>query len=155
MKNADEIGLPYEIISVEEAISEEPLLSKDIRFALRTIDTGFDPFRLCIAQAYDANMKGDEIRTHQEVIGMLMDDSRVVGLRVLNKKENHIYEVYAKLVINAAGPWCSQITEMAGFAIPMKPNKGSTGIYSMRPTKTLIGILRTPEIGRASCRERV
>ena len=147
MKNADEIGRPYEIISVEEATSEEPLLSKDIQFALRTIDTGFDPFRLCIAQAYDAKMKGAQIRTHQEVIGILMEGSRVVGLRVLNKKENHIYEVYAKLVINAAGPWCSQITEMAGFAIPMKPNKGSTGIYSMRPTKTLIGILRTPADG--------
>ena len=57
MKNADDIGLPYEIISVEEATSEEPLLTKDIRFALRTIDTGFDPFRLCIAQAYDAKKK--------------------------------------------------------------------------------------------------
>ena len=33
MKNADDIGLPYEIISVEEATSEEPLLTKDIRFA--------------------------------------------------------------------------------------------------------------------------
>jgi len=147
MKNADEIGLPYEIISVEEATQQEPLLSKEIRFALRTIDTGFDPFRLCIAQAYDAKMKGAEIRTHHEVIGALMDKNRVVGLRVLDKIENRIYEVYAKLVINAAGPWCSQITEMAGFVIPMKPNKGSTGIYSMRPTKTLIGILRVPADG--------
>lgn len=55
-----------------------------------------------------------------------MEGNRVVGLRVLDKTENNIYEVYAKLIINAAGPWCSQITEMAGFAIPMKPNKGST-----------------------------
>lgn len=147
MKNADEIGLPYEIISVEEAIKQEPLLTKDIRFALRTIDTGFDPFRLCIAQAYDAKKKGAEIRTHHEVIGALMDGKRVIGLRVLDKTENVIYEVRADLIINAAGPWCSQITEMAGFAIPMKPNKGSTGIYSMRPTKTLIGILRTPADG--------
>ncbi len=147
MKNADEIGLPYEIISVEEATQQEPLLSREIRFALRTIDTGFDPFRLCIAQAYDAKMKGAEIRTHHEVIGALMDKNRVVGLRVLDKMENRIYEVYAKLVINAAGPWCSQITEMAGFAIPMKPNKGSTGIYSMRPTRSLIGILRVPADG--------
>lgn len=147
MHNADEIGLPYQIISVEEAVKDEPLLSKDIRFALRTIDTGFDPFRLCIAQAYDAKTKGAIIRTHHEVIGALMDGNRVVGVRVLDKKENRIYEARAKLVINAAGPWCSQITEMAGFAIPMKPNKGSTGIYSMRPTKTLIGILRTPADG--------
>ncbi|MDD3404015.1 MAG: FAD-dependent oxidoreductase [Hespellia sp.] len=147
MKNADEIGIPYEIISVEEAIEAEPLLSKEIRFALRTIDTGFDPFRLCIAQAYDAKIKGATIRTHHEVIGALMEGKKVVGLRVLDKTENKIYEVYAKIIINAAGPWCSQITEMAGFAIPMKPNKGSTGIYSMRPTKTLIGILRTPADG--------
>ncbi|MDO5146218.1 MAG: FAD-dependent oxidoreductase [Eubacteriales bacterium] len=147
MKNADEIGLPYEIISVEEAVEAEPLLSKDIKFALRTIDTGFDPFRLCIAQAYDAKMKGAEIRTHHEVIGVLMEENRVVGLRVLDKTENRIYEVYAKVIINAAGPWCSQITEMAGFAIPMKPNKGSTGIYSMRPTTVLIGILRVPDDG--------
>lgn len=147
MHNADEIGLPYKIIPVEEAIECEPLLAKDIRFALRTIDTGFDPFRLCISQAYDAKIKGAQIRTHHEVIGALMEDNRVVGLRVLDKTENRIYEIYAKIVINAAGPWCSQITEMAGFAIPMKPNKGSTGIYSMRPTTTLIGILRTPADG--------
>ncbi|MDD6348304.1 MAG: FAD-dependent oxidoreductase [Lachnospiraceae bacterium] len=147
MKRADEIGLPYEIISVEEARECEPVLSEDIKFALRTIDTGFDPFRLCIAQAYDAKIHGAEIRTHHEVIGALMDGNRVVGLRVLDKEENNIYEVYADLVINASGPWCSQITEMAGFAIPMKPNKGSTGIYSMRPTTTLIGILRVPADG--------
>lgn len=147
MKNADEIGLPYEIISVEEAVEAEPLLSSEIKFALRTIDTGFDPFRLCIAQAYDAKVKGATIRTHNEVIGLIMDGDSVVGLRVLDKTKNQIYEVGAKVVINASGPWGSEITQMAGFKIPIKPNKGTTGIYSMRPTQTLIGILRTPADG--------
>jgi glycerol-3-phosphate dehydrogenase len=36
---------------------------------------------------------------------------------------------------------------MAGFRIPIKPNKGTMGVYNMRPTKTLIGILRTPSDG--------
>ena len=147
MKNADDIGLAYEPITVEEALDVEPLLDPDIKFALRAKDTGFDPFRLCIAQAYDAKTKGAIIRCHTEVIGLLMEGKKVIGVRALDKKENRIYEIRAKLVINAAGPWCSQITEMAGFAIPMKPNKGSTAIYSMRPTKVLIGILRVPDDG--------
>lgn len=147
MAGADEIGLPYEVIPVEEALAAEPLLSPDIKFALRTIDTGFDPFRLCVAQANDARNRGAQIRTHHEVVGTIMEGSRVVGLRVLDRLENSLYEVRTDLVINATGPWCSQITELAGFSIPMKPNKGTTGIYSMRPTTALIGILRVPADG--------
>lgn len=147
MKNADQIGLPYEIISVEQARAMEPLLAADIQFALRTIDTGFDPFRLCMAQAYDAQQHGAVIRTHSEVIALLQHDRRVIGVRVLDHIQHSVYEVSADLVINAAGPWGGQITEMAGFHIPMKPNKGTMGVYSMRPTSVLIGILRTPADG--------
>ncbi len=147
MKNADEIGLPYEVITPEEAIQDEPLLAHDIRFALRSIDTGFDPFRLCIAQAYDAKVKGGTIRTHNEVIGLLMEGKKVTGVKVLDRRNGTIYEVEARLVINASGPWGSRVTEMAGFKIPVKPNKGTMGVYNMRPTKTLIGILRTPADG--------
>lgn len=147
MKNADDIGLPYEIITPEEAVADEPLLTPDIQFALRSIDTGFDPFRLCIAQAYDAKVKGGTIRTHSDVVGMLMDGNKVVGVKVLDRRDGNIYEVEADLVINAAGPWGSRLTEMAGFKIPIKPNKGTMGVYNMRPTKTLIGILRTPSDG--------
>jgi glycerol-3-phosphate dehydrogenase len=128
MKNADEIGLPYEVITPEEAIKEEPLLSHDIKFALRGSDTGFDPFRLCIAQAYDAKVKGGTIRTHSEVVGLLMEGKKVAGVKVLDRHNGTIYEIEAKLVINASGPWGSRITEMAGFRIPIKPNKGTMGV---------------------------
>lgn len=147
MESADEIGLPYEVISVEEAVKDEPLLAGDIQFALRTIDTGFDPFRLCIAQAYDAKVKGASIRTHSEVIDLIVEDQTVKGVKVLDRKNGNVYEIYAKMVVNAAGPWGSRVTEMAGFKIPIKPNKGTMGVYNMRPTKTLIGILRIPSDG--------
>lgn len=147
MKVADEIGLHYEIMPVEKILEEEPLFTKDLKLVLKADDTGFDPFRLCIAQAYDAKINGAEIRTHHEVLGVLMDGKKVVGLKVLDREENRIYEIKTKLVINAAGPWSSQITEMAGFTIPMKPNRGSTAIYSMRPTKHMFCILRYPSDG--------
>ena len=147
MENADEIGLPYEVITPEEAIQDEPLLADDIQFALRTIDTGFDPFRLCIAQAYDAKVKGAVIRTHSEVIDLIMEADTVKGVKVLDRKNGTIYEICAKIVVNAAGPWGSRVTEMAGFKIPVNPNKGTMGVYNMRPTKTLIGILRVPSDG--------
>lgn len=118
MKVADEIGLHYEEVPVEKVLEEEPLFVKDLKLALKADDVGFDPFRLCIAQAYDAKIKGAEIRTHHEVLGLLMDGKKVVGLKVLDREENRIYEIKTKLVINAAGPWSSQITEMAGFSIP-------------------------------------
>lgn len=147
MECADEIGLPYKVITPEEAVEDEPLLANDIQFALRTIDTGFDPFRLCIAQAYDAKVKGGTIRTHSEVIGLLQENNKVIGVKVLDRRNGNVYDILAKLIINAAGPWGSRVTEMAGFSIPIKPNKGTMGVYNMRPTKTLIGILRIPSDG--------
>ena len=150
MKNADEIGLPYEVADVKETLEDEPLLADDIQFAIRTIDTGFDPFRLCIAQAYDAKSKGAVIKTHTEVVALLFDpenDKKIRGVKVLNRLTNEIYDIGCKLVINASGAWGSQVTEMAGFKIPVKPNKGTMGVYAMRPTKALIGILRYPGDG--------
>ena len=123
MKVADEIGLEYEVLTPEEVREKEPLFTKDIKFVLRSNDTGFDPFRLCIAQAYDAKVRGAEIRTHHEVVGVLMEDNRVKGVRVLDRINNRLYEIRAKVVINAAGPWSAEITRMAGFDIPMKPNR--------------------------------
>ena len=147
MKVADEIGLEYEVLTPEEVREKEPLFTKDIKFVLRSNDTGFDPFRLCIAQAYDAKVRGAEIRTHHEVVGVLMEDNRVKGVRVLDRINNRLYEIRAKVVINAAGPWSAEITRMAGFDIPMKPNRGSTAVYSMRPTKTMFCMLRYPTDG--------
>ena len=51
MKVADEIGLHYEEVPVEKVLEEEPLFTKDLKLVLKVDDTGFDPFRLCIAQA--------------------------------------------------------------------------------------------------------
>jgi len=120
MKVADEIGLEYEVLTPEEVREKKNLCSQRIlKFVhpLRTI-RGFDPFRLCIAQAYDAKVRGAEIRTHHEVVGVIVEDNRVKGVRVLDRINNKLYEIGAKVVINAAGPWSAEITRMAGFDIP-------------------------------------
>ena len=147
MKTADEIGLAYDVLDPEEVRKKEPLFTKDLKFVLHSVDTGFDPFRLCIAQAYDAKMKGGEIRTHHEVKGLIVEDNRVTGVKVLDKLSNNFYEIEAKVVINAAGPWSGEVTKMAGLKIGMKPNRGSTAIYGMRPTKAMFCMLRYPADG--------
>jgi glycerol-3-phosphate dehydrogenase subunit B len=59
-------GIPAEVLSGEEAREIEPYLTHDVERAIRVPDGAIDPFRLCVANAADAEEHGARIETHTD-----------------------------------------------------------------------------------------
>src|SRR5690606_18052371 len=57
-------------------------------------------------------LRGGEVRFGARVTGVVEDGGRVTGVRLADGTTET-----GDLVVNAAGPWCNQLNEMAGVDI--------------------------------------
>jgi glycerol-3-phosphate dehydrogenase len=137
-------GINAEIIDPEYAKQIEPAVNPDLIGAVRVPDASIDPFRLSTANIIDAKRHGCRFLTYHEVIGFLIDNGRIKGVRLRNHKTGETCEVHSKLTINAAGSWGCLIAKMAGVTVNMFPAKGSLLIFGHRVNNMVINRCRKP-----------
>ena len=147
-----DIGVPVEVLSGEEAREVEPYLSREVERAISVPDGAVDPFRLCVANALDAEDHGARIETHAEVTDLIVEDATVVGAEVVHAdgpgKERaegspgEREEIRADHVVNATGAWAGQIGEMAGVAVAVRPSKGAMTVTNVRQVDTVVNRCR-------------
>ena len=142
-----EAGIYCREISVEEALAGEPNLNPDIVRALKVPDATIDPFRLAAANALDAVERGAAVHTHTEVTGLIKQQDSLVGLRCLDGLHNEEFEVYAPMIVNAAGVWGQRICQLAGLTLTMFPSKGSMVIIDYRINNVVVNRCRPPADG--------
>ncbi len=101
------LGERRKMLNVSETLKQEPLLSNSkllgggLYFEYRTDDS-----RLVIELAKSAFAAGALLLNYAEVISFLQDeDGKVRGARVKNSVSDESFEVRAKVVVNASGPW--------------------------------------------------
>lgn len=133
-------GIPVEVLSGPAARREEPLLSTDVKRALRVPDAAIDPFRLVAATAASAESHGATIRTHTPVTDVLVEEGAVVGVEVDDSDEQKT--VRAEHVVNAAGPWAGKLAAKAGVDVPMQPAKGAMAVTNVRHVDTVVNRCR-------------
>lgn len=88
------------------------------------------PERLCLANVLQAEKEGAEVHNYTEVVKVLTERKNVKGIRVrdvLSGKEN---EYFAKMVVNASGPWVDKTNELLAdvknnFSTEIGGTKGS------------------------------
>ena len=137
-------GIKAEAIDPAEARLLEPAVNKDLIGAVRVPDGAVDPFRLTMANVYDARMHGADVLTYHEVVDLLKQGNRVVGVRLLNHHNHQIKEVRGQITINAAGIWGQKIVQMAGAQIGMFPAKGALLVFGHRVNNVVINRCRKP-----------
>jgi len=113
-------GVPAEILSGEETLRREPLISPECRCAFHLPNEGIiDPMRLTFAYAELAARNGADVRFHSPVIGFDKDGDRVVAAITPHDT------IRARYVVNAAGLHADTISQSAGGeAFRMWPRKG-------------------------------
>jgi len=113
---ADAVGVPFEIISPDEAKALFPLadLSDAIALAHLPTDGYVDPTGLTNALAKGARDNGAEINRHTPVEAIVRDGD---GWIVRTTKG----EIRAEIVVNAAGQWAREIGRMVGVEHPIVP----------------------------------
>jgi glycerol-3-phosphate dehydrogenase len=139
-------GIEAKEISIRKALEMEPNLNPDILSALVVPDGTIDPFRLSSANILDAKERGSTILTHTKVTGVIKSGSRITGVECIDLKGRKI-EVYADLVINAAGIWGQEVSALAGIEIKMFPSKGSMLIIDYRINNVVVNRCRPPADG--------
>lgn len=139
-----EAGISADIIDPVEAIRLEPSVNKSIVGAVRVPDGSVDPFRLTSSNVIDAKEHGATVKTYHEVVGLVKEQNRVIGVKVLDHRTKETYNIYGSIVVNAGGIWGQHIVEYADLKVRMLPAKGSLLIFGHRVNQVVLNRCRKP-----------
>lgn len=122
-------------------IQAEPAVGRHALGALEFLcDHQVNPFRLADACLEGARQNGVDLLPGTAVTGVLHQGVRVSGVH-----SPQLGDLHCRVLINAAGAWAAQLSEMAtGQAIPVKPIKGQIALTERLP-KLLEGCLTTSD----------
>ena len=137
-------GIRADVIDPKEALRIEPSANPEMIGAVRVPDGSIDPFRLTAANIIDAKAHGAQVLTYHEVLDLLREQERIVGVRVLDRKTGETTEYHAQIVVNAGGIWGHEIAKKAGVTINMLPAKGSLLIFGHRVNNVVLNRCRKP-----------
>ena len=90
-------------------------------------DGQFDDARLNVALACTAAHAGAAVVNHTRVIKFHKDGDRIVGVRARDMLNGNEYDVYAKVIINASGPFTDELRKMSNDSADhiMMPSAGA------------------------------
>jgi glycerol-3-phosphate dehydrogenase len=89
--------------------------------------------RLTLAFVHAAAEAGACCANHAEVEDLLQAGGRVAGAAVRDSLSGESFEVRARLVLNAAGPWAEELLVRAGLARPKAPLLRARNLVLRRP----------------------
>ncbi|MFP3121662.1 glycerol-3-phosphate dehydrogenase/oxidase [Ectobacillus funiculus] len=100
------------MLTKEKTIQKEPLLKQDgLKGGGYYVEYRTDDARLTIEVLKEAVARGAKAVNYAKVQSFLYNDGKICGVRVTDVIEGKVYEVYAKKIVNAAGPWVDQLRE--------------------------------------------
>jgi glycerol-3-phosphate dehydrogenase len=82
------------------------------------------PERLAIALVESMVRREAAAINYTEILAVLRDGDRVTGVSVRDRLSGETFDVRAPLVINAAGPWASEILSRSGASLPADRHPG-------------------------------
>jgi glycerol-3-phosphate dehydrogenase len=147
LKNSEKVGIPTEVLSPSRALDLVENLNPALEEAIKVPDCSIDPFRLCMLNAFTSRHRGGGVLIHHQVIDIVKEKGRCVGVRAQDRFTSQIKEIRAKVIINATGAWGNQIAHLSGSEAPMTLSKGSLIISNHRLTNMVINRLRPPSDG--------
>ncbi|AWX16120.1 anaerobic glycerol-3-phosphate dehydrogenase subunit A [Mergibacter septicus] len=135
-----------ETLQIEPELAKrlEPSVNPTLIGAVVVPDGTVDPFRLTAANMLDAKENGTKVFTYHEVIGLIREGGRVIGVEAYDHKHQIKQQFFAPVVVNAGGIWGQGIAEYADLKIKMFPAKGSLLIMGHRINNLVINRCRKP-----------
>ncbi len=144
IESCQKAGIRAEAIDPAEAVRLEPSVNKALIGAVRVPDGAVDPFRMTVANVYDARLHGADVLKYHEVTAILKDGCTVVGVEAYDAHNKEKKTFYSRIVVNAGGIWGHHIAEMAGVNVNMFPAKGALLVFGHRVNNMVINRCRKP-----------
>lgn len=138
------------IVSAREVVNQLPTVEiAGLRGGVVYHDGQFDDARLLIHLLMTAADRGATILNYASVTALLRQDGRVDGVIVRDGERGAEFQVRARVVVNAAGPFCDEIRRMADPATPplLAASRGSHVVLdrSFLPGESALLIPETPD----------
>lgn len=112
-------GLLYmsKFVSANEAIRQFPTLSRfsqgqKLRGSIMYYDGQMDDARFNVSLALTAALYGAAVANHTEVISLIRENDRVVGAKCRDTFTGDEFDIRAKVVVNATGPFTDSVRRM-------------------------------------------
>lgn len=147
IKGCAQVGIPVKEVPLEEAFRLEPLLTRQAIRVFEVPDATVDGFKLLWANVKSAVKYGGNYRTYCKVQSLWLENGQVIGVYAEDLITGETLQVRSKIVVNAAGPWSSEIAAMSGFDVHIQKSKGSLLVFNQRMFNRVINRLRTPGDG--------
>ncbi|WP_066395404.1 glycerol-3-phosphate dehydrogenase/oxidase [Neobacillus mesonae] len=101
------------MLSAEETLAKEPLVKRNgLKGGGYYVEYRTDDARLTIEVMKAAVEKGAFALNYTKVVKLVYDNEKVIGVVCEDMLTGETYEIYAKKIVNAAGPWVDTIREM-------------------------------------------
>lgn len=137
---AGKLGLgPSQILSREETLRRIPTVEPaGLRGGVIYHDGQFDDARLAVALARTCADLGGVPLNRMEVVGLLKGSGLVRGVAARDRESGREYEIGARVVVNAAGPFCDAVRHLDDPGAPpvIAP---SQGVHLVLPREFLPG----------------
>jgi len=140
-------GVLVEVLTTREALESEPRLSPRVTRCLKVHDGSIDPFSLVQANVDDARSAGATVLNHCAVTGMTVEDGRVMGVEVRDRRGALPSSIIPEIVVNAAGAWVDEVAKLAGGHVALGLDQGRMLVTDGRECRLVINRLRPPSNG--------
>ena len=106
---------PFEAVRQFPTLRTENVHEGTLKGSIVYYDGQFNDARLCLLLACTAAEEGAAVANYTEVVDLLKDEKsgRVCGARVRDKLSGKVFEVKAKQVVNACGPFSDSVRKMS------------------------------------------
>ncbi|MFQ5637920.1 MAG: glycerol-3-phosphate dehydrogenase [bacterium] len=118
--------MAYDILSYDKTLenhksySTEELVALEPNIRKKNLKGGFVyydcqvtyPERLCFENLIMAKEAGADIHNYTKVTGLILRGKKVTGVRLQDELTGEGFEIYGRVVINAAGPWVDEVLRL-------------------------------------------
>jgi glycerol-3-phosphate dehydrogenase len=101
---------PHKTFSPKELLTQEPSLNpQGLKGGVRYFDAQMDDARLCLENILMADDKGAKIANYVEAVSLMKENRKTVGIVAKDVRTGQIFEIRAKRVVCALGPWTNEV----------------------------------------------
>lgn len=96
--------------SAQELLEKEPALNpQGLKGGVLYYDAQMDDARLCLENVLMADLRGAKIANYVEALSLVKENKKAVGIVAKDFLNGQIFEIRAKRVICALGPWTEKL----------------------------------------------